>query len=386
MSGPAVGVQVWGAGAAALTARARQVEELGFDAVSVPDHLVGPLGAPLLTCAVLAQATSRVRVQTWVLNNDLRHPAVLAREVAALAELSGGRFELGLGAGHAKEEYDRTGIPFDPGPVRVARMCESVQILRRLLAGEEVTFEGEHYRLTGRAHRAGAGRAGADPARRQQPGGARLRGAARRRPRAHRLRAARPRRPGGDRRLQPGGVRAPARPAAGARRRALRGARPAGARAALRGHRRAGRAARAARRPSTGSRPRSCPARPTWRSGRRSRSPRSGSTCTGATASARSRCSPTSPTRRRSRRWCRCSSGSPPAGTAGSGAGVRPARRLVRRGAGVGARRRAYATMPRPSATGARRHPQDDVDRAVNVTLRLCCRSVADAPGHRRGG
>jgi probable F420-dependent oxidoreductase len=149
MSGPAVGVQVWAAGAAALAARGRQVEELGFDAVSVPDHLVGALGAPLLSCAVLGQATTRVRVQTWVLNNDLRHPAVLAREVAALAELSGGRFELGLGAGHAKEEYDRAGIPFDPGPLRVARMCESVQVLRRLLAGEEVTFAGEHYRLAG---------------------------------------------------------------------------------------------------------------------------------------------------------------------------------------------------------------------------------------------
>jgi probable F420-dependent oxidoreductase len=149
VSGPGVGVQVWAAGAAALAARGRQVEELGFDAVSVPDHLVGRLGAPLISCAILAQATNRVRVQTWVLNNDLRHPAVLAREAAALAELSGGRFELGLGAGHAKVEYDRAGIPFAPGPVRVARMWEAVQVLRRLLAGEEVTFEGEHYRLAG---------------------------------------------------------------------------------------------------------------------------------------------------------------------------------------------------------------------------------------------
>jgi probable F420-dependent oxidoreductase len=149
VSRPTVGVQVWGHGASALAARAREVEELGFDAISVPDHLVGTVGAPLVSCTVIAQATSRVRVQTMVLNNDLRHPAVLAREVAALAELSGERFDLGLGAGHAVAEYRRAGIPFDPGPVRVARMCEAVQILRRLLAGEEVTFEGRHYQLQG---------------------------------------------------------------------------------------------------------------------------------------------------------------------------------------------------------------------------------------------
>src|SRR3954451_3160600 len=112
MSGPAVGVQVWGGDAAALAARARQSEELGFHAVAVPDHLVGTLGAPLLSCAVIAQATSRVRVQTMVLINDLRHPAGLAREVDAAAELSGGRFVLGLGPGHALGEYQRAGIPF----------------------------------------------------------------------------------------------------------------------------------------------------------------------------------------------------------------------------------------------------------------------------------
>ena len=83
-----------------------------------------------------------------VLNNDLRHPVVLAREAAGLADLSGGRFELGLGAGYAQPEYDRAGLRFDPAGVRVARLCESVQVLRSLLAGETTTFAGEHYTVT----------------------------------------------------------------------------------------------------------------------------------------------------------------------------------------------------------------------------------------------
>jgi alkanesulfonate monooxygenase SsuD/methylene tetrahydromethanopterin reductase-like flavin-dependent oxidoreductase (luciferase family) len=74
---------------------------------------------------------------------------LLAREAAMLGELSGGRFELGLGAGYARAEYERAGIAYDPGPVRVARMCESLQILRALLAGEQVTFAGAHYRIAG---------------------------------------------------------------------------------------------------------------------------------------------------------------------------------------------------------------------------------------------
>jgi probable F420-dependent oxidoreductase len=149
MSRPELGVQVWGRDVGVLQDRARQVEELGFDVVSVPDHLVDGLPPPLLACAVIASVTRRVRVATLVLNNDLRHPVLLARDAAMLAELSQGRFELGLGAGYARAEYERAGIQYDPGPVRVARLCESVQILRRLLDGEEVTFAGEHYRVAG---------------------------------------------------------------------------------------------------------------------------------------------------------------------------------------------------------------------------------------------
>lgn len=147
MSRPELGVQIWATDPRRLRARAAQIEQLGFDVVSVPDHLVDDLPPPLIACAAIAEATTRVRVATLVLNNDLRHPVLLAREVAMLSELSGGRFELGLGAGYARAEYQRAGIRYDPAPVRIARLCESVQIVRRLLSGELVTFAGEHYGL-----------------------------------------------------------------------------------------------------------------------------------------------------------------------------------------------------------------------------------------------
>src|SRR4051812_14382959 len=139
--------QVWGPTAALLRERARTAEAVGFHGVSVPDHLAPGLAPALTACAVLADASERLRIGTMVLNNDLRHPAVLAREAAGLADLSGGRFELGLGAGYMQAEYDRAGLRFDRAGVRVARLCESVQVLRGLLDGETVTLDGEHYTI-----------------------------------------------------------------------------------------------------------------------------------------------------------------------------------------------------------------------------------------------
>jgi probable F420-dependent oxidoreductase len=90
-----------------------------------------------------------VRVGPLVLNNDFRHPVVVAREAAALADFSAGRFELGIGAGYARGEYERAGIEFAPRRVRVARLAESARILRGLLAGETVNFDGDHYVVRG---------------------------------------------------------------------------------------------------------------------------------------------------------------------------------------------------------------------------------------------
>jgi probable F420-dependent oxidoreductase len=127
--------------------KARKVEALGYAVLLVPDHLAELL-APFPALAAAAAATTRLRVGTAVLNNDFRHPALLAREAATLDVLSDGRLELGLGAGHMQSEYEQAGLAFDPGATRVERLGEAVVILKRLLEGESVTFAGRHYRVT----------------------------------------------------------------------------------------------------------------------------------------------------------------------------------------------------------------------------------------------
>jgi probable F420-dependent oxidoreductase len=126
----------------------RRAEELGFDVVSLPDHH-GEQFAPLPALTAAACATTRLRLSMFVLANDMRHPGVLAKEVATLDVLSGGRVELGLGAGWDQAEYDALGIPFDRPPVRIARLEEAVLAIRALLAGRAVSVRGDHYQLQG---------------------------------------------------------------------------------------------------------------------------------------------------------------------------------------------------------------------------------------------
>jgi probable F420-dependent oxidoreductase len=128
--------------------KARRAESFGFDTVLVADHLVDNMLSPFTALLAAADATERLRVGTLVLNNDFRHPALVAREAAVVDLLSDGRFELGLGAGHMKFEYDEVGLQFDPPSVRVERMTESAEVIRRLLDGETVTFDERHYHLT----------------------------------------------------------------------------------------------------------------------------------------------------------------------------------------------------------------------------------------------
>ena len=154
--GQTVGALLWGNNAKAFRDHAAQLEELGFGSFSVGDHL-GHY-PPLTACAVIAQATQAAQVGPLVLNNDLRQPTVLAREAAALADLSGGRFELGLGAGYARHEYVRSGISYDSAATRITRLDEAARILSGLFAGENVTMSGRHYRtredsLPGLRHR-----------------------------------------------------------------------------------------------------------------------------------------------------------------------------------------------------------------------------------------
>lgn len=126
-----------------------RVESAGFDLLLCADHLVDDAFPPLIALAAAAEASERIHVGTYVLNNDFRHPVVLAREVAALGVLTDGRFELGLGAGHMRSEYDEAGIAFDGPGVRVDRLEESVAIIGGLLAGEAVTSHSNHYTVQG---------------------------------------------------------------------------------------------------------------------------------------------------------------------------------------------------------------------------------------------
>jgi probable F420-dependent oxidoreductase len=136
------------ASAEAWVATARRAEELGYDILLVPDHLGGQL-SPITALAVAAAATSRLRVGSYVFANDYRHPLVLAREAATLDLLSGGRFELGIGAGWNVADYRKLGLTYDPAPLRIDRLTEAVPLVKRLLAGEVVQHAGPHYRLDG---------------------------------------------------------------------------------------------------------------------------------------------------------------------------------------------------------------------------------------------
>ena len=136
------------ASAEAWVASARRAEELGYDILLMPDHLGSQL-SPIAALTAAAVATTRLRVGSYVFANDYRHPLVLAREVATLDMLSGGRFELGLGAGWNTTDYRKLGLPYDPPPRSIDRLTEAVPLIKRLLAGETVDHEGAHYRLSG---------------------------------------------------------------------------------------------------------------------------------------------------------------------------------------------------------------------------------------------
>ncbi|MEU8755072.1 LLM class F420-dependent oxidoreductase [Streptomyces chartreusis] len=115
-------------------AKCRRAEELGYDVILVPDHLGMPAPFPALVAA--AEATERPRLGTFVLNAGLWNPALLAREVATTDALTGGRLELGLGAGYVQAEHDSAGLPFGTPGERVAHLRRTVEELDRLLGSE----------------------------------------------------------------------------------------------------------------------------------------------------------------------------------------------------------------------------------------------------------
>jgi probable F420-dependent oxidoreductase len=136
-------------------------EQAGFDSVWVSDHLFldwskyGGSSEPRgslecwVTMSALAAVTTRVRVGSLALCNDLRNPALVAKMAATLDTLSGGRIDVGIGAGWYEPEYRAAGIEFDTPRTRIARLEEAVEIVGRLLIGEELVFKGDHYTIDG---------------------------------------------------------------------------------------------------------------------------------------------------------------------------------------------------------------------------------------------
>jgi probable F420-dependent oxidoreductase len=131
-----------------VLADARRAEHLGYDVFKFTDHYVNRPD-PMIGLMAAASVTSAIRLATSMANNELRHPAQTAREIATVDTFSAGRVELGLGAGWAEAEFGRLGLPFPPAAERIERLEESVYLIRHLFAGGPVTFSGRHYRVTG---------------------------------------------------------------------------------------------------------------------------------------------------------------------------------------------------------------------------------------------
>ena len=128
-------------------AQARKAEDLGYSALFLPDHFGDQL-APVPALMAAADATSTIKVGTLVFDNDYKHPVVLAKELATLDVLSGGRVEVGLGAGWMQSDYDQSGIPMDPPKVRVDRMEEAIAVLKGCFAPGPFSWQGRHYQIT----------------------------------------------------------------------------------------------------------------------------------------------------------------------------------------------------------------------------------------------
>ncbi len=127
---------------------ARKIEALGYSTLYLPDHFIDTQMAPIVGMAVAAEATKTLRLGALVFDNDYKHPAVLAKEIATLDRLSDGRVVLGIGAGWMKTDYDALGMPYDSAGVRIDRLEEGLAVIKGAWGAEPFSFSGDHYTIT----------------------------------------------------------------------------------------------------------------------------------------------------------------------------------------------------------------------------------------------
>jgi alkanesulfonate monooxygenase SsuD/methylene tetrahydromethanopterin reductase-like flavin-dependent oxidoreductase (luciferase family) len=138
-----------------LVTRARAAEAAGFVGMTGMDHLAPPLAQEqpmydaIVTTTWLAAHTERLQLGSLVLCDAFRLPAVLARQAVSIDHASGGRFELGIGAGSVPDEFPVFGLGPTEARDRVARLRETLEVLRALWAGETLDYDGAHHRLQG---------------------------------------------------------------------------------------------------------------------------------------------------------------------------------------------------------------------------------------------
>jgi probable F420-dependent oxidoreductase len=129
-------------------AEVRRLETMGFHSVAVSHHITNGWQLGLIAAMAFAVAsTTRLRVLSLVAQNELHHPALLAKDIATIDALSGGRVELGIGTGWLPDDFAKIGLTMEKPSARVARLAESLQIIRQYFTKERVDFEGKYYRV-----------------------------------------------------------------------------------------------------------------------------------------------------------------------------------------------------------------------------------------------
>ncbi|MFA5775050.1 MAG: TIGR03621 family F420-dependent LLM class oxidoreductase [Ilumatobacteraceae bacterium] len=126
---------------------AKRAEDRGFDVLTMPDHFTDQL-APIPALMAAADNTTTLRVGALVWDNDYKHPVVLAKELATIDVLSGGRLEIGLGAGWMVSDYEQSGIVYDRPGVRIDRFIEGLDVIRGCMAADAFSYSGKHYTIT----------------------------------------------------------------------------------------------------------------------------------------------------------------------------------------------------------------------------------------------